>query len=415
MTSSKTRVGTMNTGTNTMKTDAGGMWGIAMRKTWAGGRLAGALVAGLVASTALASGCGGEEPSTDVIIRPVRWVVAGNGTGDATHTFAGSVRAGSESRLSFQVPGRVTTLSVRVGDAVEADQVIAEVDPTDLQLQLQEARASAGQAQAQSRSAAATYQRVRALYENQNASPQDLDNARAQRDGAQSAAGAAGQAVRRLQRQLEYARLSAPSAGTISAVSVEAGEVVGAGQVVATLQIGEQLEVGVDMPESHIQHVARGDEAQVQIRGRSIVGTVYEVGTPAQGSAIFPVTIRLPEGTEDVRPGMVADVSFHVDAEVEAPGLTVPTSAVGEDREGRFVFVLDGDGETAHVRRRSVEVGEIGPGGIVVTEGLEAGERVVTAGVSRIEDGLEVRVPPQEGAASDEDAEAPAETQGDDE
>ncbi len=107
----------------------------------------------LVAGSGFVAGCGGEEPSTEVLIRPVRWVVAGNGTGDATHTFAGSVRAGSESRLSFQVPGRVTTLSVRVGDAVEADQVIAEVDPTDLQLQLQEARASAGQAQAQSRSA----------------------------------------------------------------------------------------------------------------------------------------------------------------------------------------------------------------------------------------------------------------------
>ena len=345
------------------------------------------------------SACGGdEEQAPEPVIRAVRYVVLQSDDGARERSFSGVIRAGSQSRLSFQVPGRITELPVKVGDSVTRGQRIAAVDPTDIQLQLQEARASAGQARAAAQGAVATYDRVRALYENQNASRQDLDNARAQRDGAQSAAAAASQGVRQLQRQLEYATLTAPADGTISAVNAEANEVVAAGQVVAILQVGEQLEVAIDVPESHINHIERGDEVSVAIdalRGRALSGSVYEVGVPGQGSTVFPVTIRLGDDVGDaVRSGMAAEVTFHFEVSSEsAAEHVVPTTAVGEDREGRFVFVVEGEGDTGTVRRVPVEVGEIGTNGIEILDGLEDGQRVVTAGVSRIRDGLEVRVP----------------------
>lgn len=353
----------------------------------------------------VASACGGgEEAAPDPVLRAVRYVVVESDDGARERSFSGAIRAGSQSRLSFQVPGRITELPVKVGDSITRGQRIAAVDPTDFQLQLQEARASSAQARASARSASATYDRVRALYENQNASRQDLDNARAQRDGAQSAAAAASQGVRQLQRQLEYATLTAPADGTISAVSAEANEVVAAGQVVAILQVGEQLEVAIDVPESHINHIDRGDEVSVAIdaiSGRTFEGTVYEVGVPGQGSSVFPVTIRLGEDLgSEVRSGMAAEVTFQLEVEAEsAAEHVIPTTAVGEDREGRFVYVVEGEGETGTVRRVPVEVGEIGTMGIEILDGLEDGQRVVTAGVSRIRDGLEVRVPPLEGEA----------------
>ncbi len=351
----------------------------------------------------VASACGGgEEAASEPVIRAVRYVVVTGDDGSRERSFSGAIRAGSQSRLSFQVPGRITELPVKVGDSVTRGQRIAAVDPTDFQLQLQEARASAAQARASAQAASATYDRIRALYENQNASRQDLDNARAQRDGAQSAVAAAGQGVRQLQRQLEYATLTAPADGTISAVSAEANEVVGAGQVVATLQVGEQLEVAIDVPESHINHIDRGDEVSVQIdalEGRSLTGTVYEVGVAGMGSSVFPITIRLGDDVgEEVRSGMAAEVTFQFEVEQEsAAEHVIPTTAVGEDRDGRFVFIVEGEGDTGTVKRTPVEVGEIGTMGIEILDGLEDGQRVVTAGVSRIRDGLEVRVPPLDG------------------
>ena len=348
-----------------------------------------------------AAACGGEEETPEPIVRSVRYVVVGRDDGASQRTFSGAVRAGSSSRLSFRVPGRVREVSVAVGDRVEPGDPIARLDPTDFQIQLQEARASAAQARAQARQAEPAYRRVRALYENQNASRSDLDDARAARDSAQSALAALGSTVRRLQNQLEYATLTAPAAGTISRVEVEANENVAAGQVVAELQVGEQLEVTLDVPESRVNDIARGDAASVRIdalQGLEVEGTVYEVGVPREGAAVFPVTVRLAEGEERIRAGMAAEVTFRFEALPDAPRHHLPPAAVGEDRDGRFVYVVERtEGERGVVHRRAVEVGEIGEAGLAIEAGVEDGELVVTAGVSRIHDGLEVRVPPREG------------------
>ncbi len=353
----------------------------------------------------LVGGC--PEPETEdsePVIRSIRSVVVASDDGSRSRSFAGSVRAGNQTRLSFQVPGRIDELGITVGATVSQGERIARVDPTDFELQIQEARASASQARAQARSAAATYDRIRALYASQNASRQDLDNARAQRDSAQAASAAVGQSIRRLQRQLEYATLTAPDDGTISEVMAERNEVVAAGQVIATLQVGEQLEVAVDVPESHINRVGQGDEVQVAIDSQDepLAGTVYEVGVPTQGGTVFPVTIRLPEETTDVRAGMSADVTFLFELdEEEMARHVVPVTAVSEDGEGTFVYVAEGEGELGTVRRVSVEVGDISTNGIEIREGLEDGLRVVTAGVSRIHPGMEVRIPENEGSEGD--------------
>lgn len=356
-------------------------------------------------------GCGGdEEGPTEPVIRAVRYVQVADGSGPLARSFSGAVRAGNQSRLSFQVNGRIQELLVKVGDQVTNGQRIAALDPTDFELQLSEARASAAQARAQAVSASANYERTRGLYESNNASRSDLDNARAGRDSAQSASAAAGQAVRRLQRQLEYATLSAPGEGRISDVTVEASEVVAAGQVVAVLQVGEQLEVAVDVPESAVNRIEQGGSATIRVSAlgeRDLGGTIYEVGTPTQGATVFPVTVRLSEVDEELRAGMAATVTFELSDVEEEAVLRVPPTAVGEDREGRFVYLIETtDDERGILHRTPVEVGGIESAGIEIRSGISPGDLVVTAGVARVSDGLEVRVPPLEGAEPEPDAEA---------
>ena len=114
------------------------------------------------------------------------------------------------------------------------------------------------------------------------------------------------------------------------------------------------------------------------------------------GSGVFPVTVRLMERSDGIRPGLGADVRLEFVGSEEAPeGFKVPVSAIGEDRGGRFVYLAEEKGEgTATVRRRTVETGDIDSSGVSVVSGLEEGERVITAGVSRIDDGLVVKLPP---------------------
>ena len=341
-----------------------------------------------------------EEPE---IIRPVRYVVVEGSDAATQRTFSGVAKSGQESRLSFQVSGQVLSVPVNVGDTVKKGDTIARMDPADYALQLQNAQASAAQARAQERNTKATYERTRALYENQNASRQDLDADRTAYESARAGLGSATQTVRLRQRQLGYTHLRAPESGTLATVDIEVNEYVQAGTLVATLLAGEQIEVSVSVPASVIRSIKKGAAAEARfdsLGGKALRGTVTEVGVASMaGATTFPVTVRLSEGQDQVRAGMAADVTFILAAAKNGPKYALPTSAVGEDRQGRFVFKVErGEGALGIVHRSPVEVGQLLSDGVEIFTGVEPGDLVVTAGVSRIYDGLQVRMPAKPGS-----------------
>jgi len=356
----------------------------------------------VVAAFVTLVGCEKEQEEPE-IIRPVRYVTVEGRDAARQRTYSGVAKAGQESRLSFQVSGQVLSVPASVGDVVKKGTTIARMDPTDYSLQLQNAQSSAAQARAQERNAKATYERTQALYENQNVSKQDLDADRTAYDSARASLAAANQQIRLSQRQLGYTHLKAPEAGTLATVDIEVNEYVQAGALVATLLAGDQIEVSVSVPASIIRSIKKGAEALARfdsLEGRSLKGTVTEVGvSSAAGATTFPVTVELSEGQDQVRAGMAADVTFVLDAVKNGPKYALPTSAVGEDREGRFVFKVEmGDDGLGVVHRSPVEVGELLSNGIEINSGVKPGDLVVTAGVSRIYDGLQVRVPPKPGS-----------------
>jgi len=344
-----------------------------------------------------------DEPEEPEVIRPVRYVMVEGSDSATQRTFSGVAKAGQESRLSFQVSGQVLDVPINVGDTVKKGQTIARMDPADYALQLQNAQASAAQSRAQERNAKATYERTRALYENQNASRQDLDADRTAYESGRAGLEAAHQQIRLRQRQLGYTHLKAPEAGTLATVDIEVNEYVQAGELVATLLAGDQIEVSVSVPASVIRSIERGAEAKARfnsLEGKVLAGTVTEVGVASVGGATtFLVTLRLTEGQDQVRAGMSADVTFVFESAKDGPKYALPISAVGEDRKGRFVYMLQSEGEgLGTVHRSPVQVGEILSDGIEILEGVKPGDLVVTAGVSRIYDGLQVRVPERAGS-----------------
>ena len=344
-----------------------------------------------------------DEPEEPEVIRPVRYVVVEGHDSATRRTFSGVAKSGQESRLSFQVSGQVLEVPISVGDKVKKGETIARMDPADFALQLQNAQASAAQSRAQERNAKATYERTRALYENQNASRQDLDADRTGYESGRAGLESANQQIRLRQRQLGYTHLRAPEPGVIATVDIEVNEYAQAGELVATLLAGDQIEVSIPVPASVIRSIEQGAEAKARFNsldGKTFNGKVTEVGvSSAGGVTTFPVTVRLTEGQDQVRAGMAADVTFIFASLKEGPKYSLPISAVGEDREGRFVFMLQNVSDGLGIVTRSpVEVGEILSDGIEILSGVNPGDLVVTAGVSRIYDGLQVRVPKQPGS-----------------
>ena len=346
----------------------------------------------------LLAGCGSDEPSPEPVVRPVRYTPVYATGSERVRTFSGTAQASVESRLSFKVAGTVSRVAVAVGDRVRAGQVIAELDDKDYKIQKEEAEAALASARAQARNAQAGYARWRALYENNNASPRDLDAARAASESAGEQVKSAEKRLELAHSQLSYARLQAPVEGAIAAARVEVNENVAPGQTVVLLTSGSRLEVQVAVPEVLIAQVREGDEVEISfdaLPGKSLAGRVTEVGVAATGmAATFPVTVRLDREDPDCRQGMAAEVGFRFGGRGGREHLYVPLAAVGEDRQGNFVYVVERAGEGfGQVRRRPVQVQVREPGeNLEIIEGLSDGDLVVTAGVTRIIDGQKVRL-----------------------
>lgn len=345
----------------------------------------------------LVFGCGGDETATEVL-RPVRYTQVFSTGSSRDRSFSGVAQARVESRLSFRVAGSIQRVTVDVGDQVRLGQLLAELDPEDYRLQSEQAEAALSRARAEARNASANFDRVRQLYENNNASANQLDQARAGSESADAQVRSAENRRDGARLQLSYTRLTAPAAGQVASVDVEASENVRAGQPIVLLTSASELEVEVAVPEVLISRVREGEGVNVAfdaLPGSVFAAEVTEVGVVSGGFATtFPVTVRLTQAVDGLRSGMAAEVTFRFETTDGRDRIIVPASAVGEDRDGRFVFVLQrletGIGMTI---RRPVTVGELTADGFEVLEGLVDEELVVTAGVSRIRDSLRVTVP----------------------
>ena len=359
--------------------------------------MTGGKIVNLVMASLLCIAGGGRPEPQEPIVRPVRYLQVFATGGARARTFSGISQAAVESRLSFKVAGTVTAVGVGVGDVVKKGHIIARLNPEDYQLQAQEAEAALRSAQAQSRNADSNYGRVRALYENRNASRNDLDASRATSESAKASVNAAQKRLEMATLQLEYATLRSPVDGSIATVNIEENENVSPGQTVALLTSGSQLEVRVAVPEILIAQIREGDAVSVRfdaIKKKSFSGVVTELGGSATGVAsTFPAIVRLDHTDPDCRPGMAAEVEFQFHTPGKESRMLVPTASVGEDRQGRFVFVLDSEEDGfALARRTPVSVGDLVESGLEILEGIHEGDKVVTAGVSRITDGQKVKL-----------------------
>ncbi|MCP4724635.1 MAG: efflux RND transporter periplasmic adaptor subunit [bacterium] len=341
--------------------------------------------------------CSEETVQQEEIIRPVRYQKIYSTGGERIRSFSGVAQAGQESRLSFKVPGTISRLAVRVGERVRKGNVIAELDKRDFELRVRQANDALEQAKAQERLARSTYDRVRGLFENNNASRSDLDNAKSASDAAAASLRSAQRALEIAELQRSYTTLSAPVDGTISSVDVEVNENASAGQIIAALTSGTRMEVTVGIPEVLIAEIREGGRVTVRfgsIPNKDFQATITEVAvSTTMQLATYPVTVRLDRQDDAIRPSMAADVDFSFETQGGRERFLVPGFSVGEDDNGRFVFiVMPNDDGTGMVQRKTVTVGDLISDGYEILEGLQDGDLVVTAGVSKIRDGQKVKL-----------------------
>ncbi|MEM9553182.1 MAG: efflux RND transporter periplasmic adaptor subunit [Acidobacteriota bacterium] len=355
----------------------------------------------------LVLGCAEEQPPPPREPRPVRVVEATRDAGTEVRTFSGRLAAPVRTRLSFRVPGRIVRLPAEIGSQFDAGDLVAALDTADFDLRLERAAATLAGARAQEREAQSGYDRAAALYATDSVSRSDLDRALAAVESARSAVDAARRGLDLARREVAYTRLEAPESGLIADLLVEVGENVAAGQPIAAFaRVGAPLEVEWTMPETLIGAIRPGLAVDVRFPALGDVSQralISEVGaTPRLGAATFPVVAVFGELDERLRPGMAGEIRVELpraeeEAAAAAEVVLLPAHSVTGDARGRFVFVVEpsrdpADGELRTVRRQPVEIGALRLGGLEILGGLTGGETVVSAGVTRLDDGQTVRL-----------------------
>jgi len=331
------------------------------------------------------------------VIRPVKYIQVFNASDKYSRTFSGVSKSGKISRLSFRVGGKIEKINVREGDRVNKGFLIAELDDSDAQIKYEKMIAALNRSEVYRKTALSNLERLKSLYENNNISLNEYEAAKDNFANANAAWLADKRNAELQQRELGYYRLFAPVSGIASSKSAEEGENINAGQVFLEIQSFDIMEISTGIPEIYISSIRQGDIAQIEfnsIKDKIFNGKVTEVSYSIdKESSTYPVKIEILNPSSKIRPGMPADVRFDFKNLSSSGNLMVPIHSVGEDSSGNFVYIVrpekDGFGT---VEKRKVETGEITERGFEITSGIENGELIVTAGISKLSSGLKVRL-----------------------
>ena len=197
--------------------------------------------------------------------------------------------------------------------------------------------------------------------------------------------------VRIAQDQLSYTVVSADAPGAITAVGAEPGEVVHAGQMVVQLAQTGRTRRRLRRPEQLIRtgprdplvELALTNDPQVRATGR-----VREVSPQADSATrTFQVKVGIIDPPEAMRLGSTVTGRIKLSA---PPGVQVPASALTEANGRPAVWVVDPQSQT--VSLRNVDILRYDAASVVISQGLETGELVVTAGVQTLHPGQKVRL-----------------------
>jgi RND family efflux transporter MFP subunit len=343
----------------------------------------------LLAALALA-GCAAETAPAERPARPVqvsRVVYADN---VVVREFVGVAAPQTEIDLAFRVGGKVVARLVGTGDRVKAGDVIARLDAEDLNLQLESAEAELTAATSALAQAAADLERFDALKEKGHATAADFDRKQLARDEASARLERATRSLDLARRQVGYAELRADADGVITATATEPGQVVAVGQAVATLAHLDGKEAVVALPEDWYA-AAREAEAAVSLwadGNRTFRASLRELSPDAD-----PVTRTYRarfaiDGADDaaIAFGMTATVTLTRPG--NGPVARLPLAAVLNTGDGPSVFIVD---ETGRLALNPVTVASFTGESALVASGVADGDRVVTLGVQKLQDGEHVR------------------------
>ncbi|EKN4182166.1 MdtA/MuxA family multidrug efflux RND transporter periplasmic adaptor subunit [Yersinia ruckeri] len=327
----------------------------------------------------------------------------------------GTVQAANTVMVTSRVDGQLMAIHFTEGQQVQAGQLLAEIDPRPYQVQLTQAQGQLAKDQATLANARRDLARYQKLAKTGLISQQDLDTQLSLVQQAEGSVKADQGAIDSAELQLTYSRITAPIAGRIGLKQVDVGNYITSGTTTPMVVITQTHPVDVvfTLPEGDIPVVMQAQKNALQNQTHVPVEAWDRTNQQklAQGALLSldnqidtsTGTIKLKarfENHDDVLfPNQFVNARIKVDLLKNA--VVVPTAAVQMGNEGSFVWTLSDDNK---VSKHLVTTGIQDSQQVVIEAGLSAGQRVVTDGIDRLTEGLQVEVVTPRSAISGDSA-----------
>jgi RND family efflux transporter MFP subunit len=323
--------------------------------------------------------------------RQVRTIVIEKRDGASTVSLTGRIEAEDEVSLAFRISGRLAESNGKLGVRIERGDLVARLESQNEENQLRTAAANLAAARAQLSQARSHFERIQTLFQQGWSTRANYELAQKGRRTATAQVDAAEASMNAAEDLLSFTELRADQPGVFTAIGPGAGEVVQAGQMIVRVARQDGRDAVFDVPAQIIRTAPADPDITISLADDpsvTVPGQVREVAPQADPvTRTFKVKVSLQYPPEAMRLGATVNGVMRT----EAPSLIeIPASALTRSNQLPAVWIVDPS--TLTVSLRSIEILHHGELFVAVSEGLNAGDIVVTAGVQALHPGQEVRL-----------------------
>ncbi len=321
---------------------------------------------------------------------PVQTVILSPSTLQEKLFATGVLGAEQDVVIQSEVAGRVKKVYKQLGEKCRRGEVLVQLDPETYQIALAQAKAMVGQSKVRLDQAKRDWDRMEELKESAVATVQQLDQAQSAQSTAAAALDQAAASLRAAQRNLRETNIKCPFSGFIAEKKVEVGQTVGPNIPVARLVDLRKLKLVLNVTSATLSRIRAGQTVELTdpaLPDRTYHGTVSRLGVAADITTHnFPVEILVDESENTLRAGQIVHATLELEKYVDV--ISIPVEALMKTLENDQVFVVVNSKAKKRIIRIGPQIGER----IIVLDGLQKDDEVISVGGQELADDTEVEV-----------------------